>query len=318
MTAAGSAAVISRISRGRWANCASSRSAGWSGATSWSDDGCYVRRRLTVQPVAQRERRIGNGIARLNHQPVGDPGHGHGILSAAWLVKNLLVPEYGRRIAWTDRLTSERLGAMGRSALIRRHVMNVVRDLPRLALFGPRWLYLRNLRTRKLPSLVLPSRTNVYPLDFNLEQAPNPDSRLTLGAGRDRFGQPLLRAGWRSSEPDRRTILGTLELFRDAVAESGCGEFAFDAAAALEQFTPIGGHQIGGARMSARPDDGVVDAHCRVHGVSNLHLAGNMVFPTAGHANPTLTAVALALRLADRLAGRQATTPTPERVTAEV
>jgi choline dehydrogenase-like flavoprotein len=270
----------------------------------WSDDGCYVRRRLTVSAEAQRRRRIGNGIARLNHQPVGDPGHGHGILSAAWLVKNLLVPEYGRRIAWTDRLTSERLAAMGRGGLIRRHLMNVVRDAPRLALFGPRWAWLRHLERRKIPSLVLPSHDNVYPLDLNLEQAPNPDSRLTLGTSRDRFGVAHLRAGWRSAEPDRRTILGTLELFRDVMAASGCGTFAFDAEAAPEQITPIGGHQIGGARMSARPDQGVVDAHCRVHGLANLHLAGNMVFPTAGHANPTLTAVALALRLADRLAGR--------------
>jgi choline dehydrogenase-like flavoprotein len=47
----------------------------------------------------------------------------------------------------------------------------------------------------------------------------------------------------------------------------------------------------------------VVDADCRVHGLSNLYLAGAGVFPTAGSANPTLTLVALALRLADRLKG---------------
>ena len=52
--------------------------------------------------------------------------------------------------------------------------------------------------------------------------------------------------------------------------------------------------------------------------MSNLHLAGNLVFPTAGHANPTLTAVALPLRLADRLAGRQVAEPVPKRVTVAV
>jgi choline dehydrogenase-like flavoprotein len=38
-----------------------------------------------------------------------------------------------------------------------------------------------------------------------------------------------------------------------------------------------------------------------VHGVSNLFIAGSSVFPTGGYANPTLTIIALAIRLADYL-----------------
>jgi choline dehydrogenase-like flavoprotein len=53
--------------------------------------------------------------------------------------------------------------------------------------------------------------------------------------------------------------------------------------------------------MSVDPQGGVVDANCRVHGVENLYVAGCSVFPTSGHANPTLTLVALAVRLADHL-----------------
>lgn len=53
--------------------------------------------------------------------------------------------------------------------------------------------------------------------------------------------------------------------------------------------------------MSGDPASGVVDANCRVHGVSNLYVAGSSVFPTCGYANATLTIVALALRLADHL-----------------
>ena len=60
-------------------------------------------------------------------------------------------------------------------------------------------------------------------------------------------------------------------------------------------------HHTGATRMHRDPALGVVDADCRVHGVANLHVAGSSIFPTSGSANPTLTIVALALRLADHL-----------------
>jgi choline dehydrogenase-like flavoprotein len=60
-------------------------------------------------------------------------------------------------------------------------------------------------------------------------------------------------------------------------------------------------HHMGTTRMSARPQDGVVDADCRVHGMSNLFIAGSSVFPTCSTDMPTLTLIALAHRLADHL-----------------
>jgi choline dehydrogenase-like flavoprotein len=63
---------------------------------------------------------------------------------------------------------------------------------------------------------------------------------------------------------------------------------------------------MGTTRMSDDPKEGVVDRHCRVHGVDNLHVAGSSVFPTVGCANPTLTIVGLTLRLAERLNEAQA------------
>jgi choline dehydrogenase-like flavoprotein len=60
-------------------------------------------------------------------------------------------------------------------------------------------------------------------------------------------------------------------------------------------------HHLGTTRMHADPRFGVVDAQCQVHGVRNLFVAGSSVFPTGGHANPTFTVVALALRLADEI-----------------
>ena len=61
---------------------------------------------------------------------------------------------------------------------------------------------------------------------------------------------------------------------------------------------------MGTARMAAVAEQGVVNADGRVHSVANLYIAGSAVFPTSGYANPTLTIVALALRLADHLKGR--------------
>ena len=58
---------------------------------------------------------------------------------------------------------------------------------------------------------------------------------------------------------------------------------------------------MGTTRMHVDPKQGVVDANCRVHGLANLYIAGAAVYPTAGSANPTLTLVALSLRLSDYL-----------------
>jgi choline dehydrogenase-like flavoprotein len=60
-------------------------------------------------------------------------------------------------------------------------------------------------------------------------------------------------------------------------------------------------HHIGTTRMSEDPKLGVVDASCRVHGIQNLFIAGSSVFPTEGSASPTLTIVAMALRLAEHI-----------------
>jgi choline dehydrogenase-like flavoprotein len=69
----------------------------------------------------------------------------------------------------------------------------------------------------------------------------------------------------------------------------------------MTRYGAYGGHHLGTARMGANPRTSVVDANCRIHGLSNLYVAGGAVFPTSSQANPTLTIVALALRLAAQL-----------------
>lgn len=65
-------------------------------------------------------------------------------------------------------------------------------------------------------------------------------------------------------------------------------------------------HQLGTMRMAESPQLGVVDVNCKVDGAGALYVASGAVFPSVGRANPTLTIVALTLRLADHLKQRLA------------
>ena len=104
-----------------------------------------------------------------------------------------------------------------------------------------------------------------------------------------------------------------VELHR-AIAErfelTGTGQMTFDESALrsylIEQAAKFdsGAHQLGTTRMSATPAAGVVDGDGMLHGVGDLFVAGGSVFATSGYANPTLTIVALALRLAAHLRRR--------------
>ncbi|MCB2051820.1 MAG: GMC family oxidoreductase, partial [Novosphingobium sp.] len=146
------------------------------------------------------------------------------------------------------------------------------------------------------------------------EQAPNPNSRIVLSNERDALGQRRADLNWQLSEQDKHTARVMTHVFdkemrrlgkghvtpSDWISETGT-DWPVDPTVGNH---PIAGyHHMGGTRMSDDPKTGVVDGQCRVHGVSNLHVAGSSVFTTAGWANPTFTLVALALRLADRIDG---------------
>jgi choline dehydrogenase-like flavoprotein len=93
-----------------------------------------------------------------------------------------------------------------------------------------------------------------------------------------------------------------------AAAFAGAGIGYFRPSLGDEPFT-LSHHHLGTTRMHASPRCGVVDAECKVHGLGNLFVAGSSVFPTGGYANPTLTIVALAIRLADHLRARLSRLP---------
>ncbi len=157
-----------------------------------------------------------------------------------------------------------------------------------------------------------PNTTQVA-ISINWESVPNEESRITLDEdNRDPvFGQPVVRVDWRMLEQEKRTVRHGVELFRRYFAARGGYNFQIttDLEGGPEEWTfsrggdrlQAGDHHMGALRMSASREDGIVDSNLKVHMMDNLYIAGSGVFPTTGHANPTLTIVALALRLADHL-----------------
>jgi choline dehydrogenase-like flavoprotein len=134
------------------------------------------------------------------------------------------------------------------------------------------------------------------------EQAPNPASRVTLSEERDLLGRRRPKLDWRLTALDIRTIGRAQEIIDREMRRAGIGKLEIELRGERPPQDLHGGwHHMGTTRMHTDPKRGVVDENCRVHGTSNLYIAGSSVFPTSGFANPVLTTVALALRLADHL-----------------
>lgn len=142
-------------------------------------------------------------------------------------------------------------------------------------------------------------------IESNVEQIPNPNNRVTLTRDVDEFGIPRAHLHWTLDDLEERTYRRGLELVVEAFDQYAPGLKD----SRMEYTDPwtdkVEGcwHHIGTTRMSEDPSKGVVNADCQVHGVANLYTAGSSVFPTGGATSPTLTIVALGLRLAEHLKG---------------
>jgi choline dehydrogenase-like flavoprotein len=147
-------------------------------------------------------------------------------------------------------------------------------------------------------------KLRLFTLGTPFEQAPDPQSRVTLSRERDALGMRRAVLDWRLSELDRRTLRRAQELAAATFGRAGLGRVRSAVPGGAESVPEAlhgSCHHMGTTRMSEDPKRGVVDPLGYVHGVADLIVAGSSVFPTAGAANPTLTLVALALRTADHL-----------------
>jgi hypothetical protein len=145
-----------------------------------------------------------------------------------------------------------------------------------------------------------------YEITVRSEMRPVESNRVVPTAERDAFGLPRLAARCVLDAGDFRNAEDTLRALGETLMRLERGRVRINNDRIYHQIDGQG-HTLGTTRMGTDPATSVVDADCRVHGYGNLFVAGSSVFPSGGYANPTITIVALALRLADRLSG-QATT----------
>lgn len=138
------------------------------------------------------------------------------------------------------------------------------------------------------------------------EQAPNGASRVLLDDRVDALGMRRARLDWRLGELEQHTLSGFARRIAAEFERLGLGKVRLAGAPDFAVRDTLGAardifHHMGTARMSATPLTGVTRPDLRCHDVDNLFIAGAAVFPTGGIANPTFTALALSLRLADHL-----------------
>ena len=152
-------------------------------------------------------------------------------------------------------------------------------------------------------------RTGGIWLEVLCEQAPAANSRVTLSRERDILGVPKLRLDWRIPPATYRTLTATARLLQQEFQRAGVADIELEAWLDHPEKSPFVKdvfHQAGGLVMGNNPEQSVVDADCRVHGVNNLSIASAAVFPTSSFANITLTIMALAIRICDRLKAQSA------------
>lgn len=145
-----------------------------------------------------------------------------------------------------------------------------------------------------------------FQIGITSEQEPNPESRILLSDHKDALDIPLSNVKWNLTELTRNSIQRFANMLQEEFMRLHIGKIELehwleDKSSAWQEYITDQFHHIGTARMHDSASSGVVDCHCRVHGVENFYIGSSAVFPTSGHSNPTLTIIALCMRLADKI-----------------
>ncbi|MEF0940342.1 GMC oxidoreductase [Rhizobium sp. BR 362] len=260
----------------------------------------YVRRRIIPADDQILQHKLPNVAFWPVVSQVSDPTHGSALLSLAYLAVKF--PPLGRR------LTSEvirRHHAMHRVSNA-DHVKNIVRSPLEILSFLPSFLYWRYLATVRRPGFYAKNRHRLYGLYFHSEHFPDRDSHVRLGNQQDALGLPRLEIDIKFSKENADALARAHYLLNEWLRETGCAELRFreptgELSGAMLTMARHGTHQIGTTRMGVSRQKAVVDRNLKVFDLKNLYVASSSVFPTSSQANPTLTTIAFAARLAQHL-----------------
>ena len=263
-------------------------------------NGSFVRRRFVPSAALQHARDLPNICFWPVVPPIADPGHQSGALSAVAMALSL--PGLGTKLI----PAAIRKRHLGGAIDWRRHGANVIGDLPATLAFLTKFTYQHYLAKQRVNGYYLRNRARRYGLSYSSEQSPRSDSRVTLLDEMDQHGLPRLSIDLQFHRDDAAAISRAHDALSGWLSDTGLGRIAFrqglDATPdAIMAKASHGTHQIGIVRMGRSRQEGVVDRDLRCFDVDNLFVASSAVFPTSGQANPTLSIVALAARLADNL-----------------
>jgi choline dehydrogenase-like flavoprotein len=234
-------------------------------------EGRLVEVGLALTPERQKEEQCLNAVARV--KPALAPDATQALREILWdLMHHRISSGYGSRL---KQVLNDPAGVVRN---VYRHLMNKPKHYNIDALY----------------------------IEVRTEQAPNPDSRVTLGDRRDDLGLRMPHLHWSLNELDKHTMRVMSGLFGSELSRTGQGVYSEDSWLADKGLTfpgeLVGGHHhMGTTRMAQTPENGVVDRNSRAFSVDNLYIAGSSVFPTVSFVNPTMTILALTLRLADHL-----------------
>jgi len=263
--------------------------------------GSFVRRRFVPSAALQEQEGLPNICFWPVVPPIADARHASGALSAVAI--GLSLPGLGRLLvaeAIRKRHLSEPIDWLA-------HARNVCVDLPATIGFLGVFAHKRFLARERISGYFLRNRARRYGLAYSSEQSPRAESRVVLLEETDRLGLPRLAIDLRFHREDAAAVARAHAALARWLANSNLGRVEYRQPEianvdAIVARMAHGTHQIGTARMGFSRQDGVVDRDLRAFDCPNLFVASSAVFPTSGQANPTLTIVAFAARLAATIA----------------
>jgi choline dehydrogenase-like flavoprotein len=263
----------------------------------WTRDLVYSRRFISFSEAARAERGLPNINITFWSPDAHDPAHGDGVLSAYALTKRFLITR-----GLTDKVAGAHRSNLGRAPMTGRHLRNIILTAPATVSALGTWGIKRWLSGRQIPALIRSGSSGMVRLRIDAEQRRDPNNFVRLSDELDEFGVPRLKVFYRVNERDRRAYYESLKLLQEEIGRSAKGSLELPSLASFMNLRlGDGTHQMGLTRMSSTPQEGAVDSQCRLYSCKNVYIASTSVFPTAGAAPPTLTLVALSLRLADHL-----------------